>query len=107
MRCGSSPQCQVVVYDFTSITDLTFGPDGRLNVAQLDDASWFALEIAEAPVDGGSVRACNLTTKACSTVASGVPVLTSIAYRGGALWGAILALVPGAADVVPLAPFAP
>ena len=104
-RCGESPKCTVALDGFTSIIDLAFGPDGRLNVAQLDDASWFALEAGQGV--GGSVRACNLETKACSTVATGVPILTSIAYRGTALWGSVLALVPGAADVMPLAPFAP
>lgn len=112
-RCGSSPKCKVVLNGFTSIIDLAFGPDGRLNVAQLDDASWLALEVNEGPVAGGSVRACNLATKICQIVASEVPILTSITYRGSALWGVIWALVPEvapppfAADVVPLASFAP
>ena len=50
--------------------------------------------------------ACNLTTKACSTVVTANPaltsMLTSIVYRGGALWGAHHALIPGVADVDPL-----
>lgn len=104
-RCGQSPKCEVALDGFTSIIDLAFGPDGRLNVAQLDDASWLALE-SGVPA-GGSVRACNLQTKTCQVVATGVPILTSIAYRNTALWGSVLALVPGAADVMPLAPFAP
>jgi hypothetical protein len=37
-------------------------------------------------------------------VVSHVPILTSIAFRGSTLWGAIWALVPGQADVIPLAP---
>ena len=32
------------------------------------------------------------------------PILTSIAFHGSTLWGAIWALVPGLADVVPLTP---
>ena len=102
VSCGESKKCTVVLDGFTSIIDLAFGPDGRLNVAQIDDASWLAMEIGAGV--GGSVRACSLQTKACSTLVSGVPILTSIAYRGSALWGSILALVPGAADVVPLSP---
>jgi hypothetical protein len=43
-------------------------------------------------------------TGACQTVVSGVPILTAITFRAGTLWGAILALVPGQADVVPLSP---
>jgi hypothetical protein len=105
-RCGKSPLCEVALTGFTSVIDLTFGPDGRLNVAQLDDASWAAIEITEgAGSVGGSVHACSLATKSCQTVVSGVPILTSIAYRGdGSLWGSTWALVPGQADVVQLAP---
>lgn len=102
-KCGQSPLCAVVLDGFTSIIDLAFGPDGRLNVAQLDDASFLALELGASV--GGSVHACNLATKACSTVVSGEPILTSIAFRtDGSLWAAINALVPGAADVVQLGP---
>ena len=112
VRCGESKKCTVVLDGFTSIIDLAFGPDGRLNVVQIDDASWLAMEFDQGV--GGSVRACNLTTKACQTVASGVPILTTIAYREQALWGSIWSLIPlaapppFAADVVPLLPaFAP
>ncbi len=90
VRCGESKKCTVVLDGFTSIIDLAFGPDGRLNVAQIDDASWLAMELGAGV--GGSVRACNLQTKACSTVVSANPaltfMLTSIVYRGSALWGA-------------------
>jgi hypothetical protein len=102
---GQSPLCSVALDGFTSIIDLAFGPDGRLYIAQLDDASFFALEFGGGTASvGGSVHACNVTTGACEEVASGIPILTSIAFRDGDLWGAILALVPGLADVVPLAP---
>ena len=100
--CGTSPACSVVVSGLTAIIDLQFGPDGRLYVAQIDDAGVGALEGGGG--SGGSVHACNVTTGACSTVVSGIPILTAIAFRGGVLWGAILALVPGQADVVPLTP---
>jgi hypothetical protein len=104
-RCGVSPLCTVALDGFTSIIDLAFGPDGRLNVAQIDDASWAAVEIFEGEgALGGSVHACNLQTKACSTLVSGEPILTSITYRGSALWGATWALVPGLADVTQLLP---
>jgi len=106
VRCGESKKCSVVLDGFTSIIDLAFGPDGQLNVAQIDDASWLAMEIGAGV--GGSVRACNLATDdvatECDELVDGVPILTSITYRGPALWGSILALVPGAADVVPLSP---
>jgi hypothetical protein len=34
----------VVADGFTSIVDLTFGPDGTLYDVELDEASWAALE---------------------------------------------------------------
>jgi hypothetical protein len=101
-QCGTSPACSVVTTSLTSIIDLVFGPDGRLYVAQLDDASWLAVEGGGGL--GGSVHACDVTTGSCQTVVSHVPILTSIAFRGTTLWGAVWALVPGQADVVPLTP---
>lgn len=104
-QCGRSPLCTVVFDGLTSIIDLSFGPDGRLYVTQIEDTSWFGLEIAEGPEDlaGGSVHACDLDTGDCEEVVSGVPILTAIAFRDdGSLWGAVLSLIPGAADVVPL-----
>jgi len=99
-HCGASPQCAVVVSGMTSIVDLSFGPDGKLYVDQLDDAGWPALEGGNGV--GGSVHACSVATGSCQTVTSGIPMLTSIAFRGATLWGVTLALVPGQADVVPL-----
>jgi hypothetical protein len=101
-RCGASPACSVVATGLTSIIDLAFGPDGRLYVAQLDDSGWPTVEGGGGT--GGSVRACSVATGACQTVVSGIPMLTSIAFRGSTLWGAVWALVPGRADVVPLIP---
>lgn len=112
VQCGESKKCTLVLDGFTSIIDLTFGPDGRLNVAQIDDASWLAMEVGVGL--GGSVRSCDLATDdvsgECDEVAAGAPMLTSITYRAGVLWGVIWALVPEAApppfaaDVVPLVP---
>lgn len=99
-RCGESPKCRVVVDGLTSIMDLAFGPDGRLYAAQLDDNGWFAMEIGLGA--GGSVHACTLATGACSEVVSDIFMLTAIAFRGGELWGATNALIPGLADVVEL-----
>lgn len=94
---GRSPLCSVVLDGFTSIIDMTFGPDGRLYVAQIDDASWFALG-----AEGGSVHACTPATGACAEIVSGIPMLTSITFRDDDLWGVVSALVPGLRDVVPL-----
>lgn len=109
-KCGKSPLCSVILDGFTSIIDLAFGPDGRLYVVQLNDESWFALELAQAGLAApaeGSVHACDLATQACSEIATAVPIPTSITFRNdGSLWGSIWALVPGTADVVPLAAWA-
>ncbi len=100
--CGTSPACSVVVSGLTAIIDLQFGPGGKLYVAQLEDAGVGAFEGGGGV--GGSVHACDVTTGSCQTVVSGIPILTSIAFRGGVLWGSIWALVQGQADVVPLTP---
>jgi hypothetical protein len=99
-RCGSSPACTVVLSGLTAIIDLQFGPNGKLYVAQIEDEGVGALEGGGGI--GGSVHACDVGTGTCTTVASGIPILTSIAFRGDTLWGSIWALVPGMADVVPL-----
>lgn len=99
-QCGSSPDC-VVVFDggFTSIIDLTFGPDGLLYVAELDEASWAAVEIFQAPT-GGTINACDVAAQACNEVASGIPILTAITFgKDGAQWATRNALIPGQAEV--------
>jgi len=101
VHCGKSPDCRAVVHGgLTSIIDLRFHA-GKVYAAQIDDKSWLALEAGSGI--GGSVRACDVTTGECEAVVDGLPILTSITFRGGALWGAINALIPGVADVVPLA----
>ncbi len=98
--CGSSPDC-VKVFDggFTSIIDLAFNAAGVLHVVELDEQSWFALEIGGG--SGGTINACNVTTLSCSEVATGIPMLTAITFgRGGTLWATQNALIPGVADVI-------
>jgi hypothetical protein len=104
--CGTSPACSLVADDLTAIIDLQFGPDGRLYVAQLDDAG--LLEFEEGAGVGGSIRACDVADGDCDVVASGIPMLTAIAFRGGSIWHTVWSLVPPEApppfsgDVVPL-----
>jgi hypothetical protein len=98
--CATSSACSIVRDDFTAIIDLQFGPDGRLYVAQLEDAGVGAIEGMGTPV-GGSVHACDVSTGDCDEIVAGLPLLTAIAFHEGELWGAILALTPDA-DVVPL-----
>jgi hypothetical protein len=100
-ECGSSPDC-VKVFDggFTSIIDLAFGADGKLYVAELDEQSWFAVEVLGGGV-GGTISACDLSTLAVEEVASGIPILTAITFgKDGALWATENALIPGLAQVV-------
>jgi hypothetical protein len=101
--CGSSPDC-TLVFDggFTSIIDMTFGPDGSLYVAELDEASWAAVEIFQTPA-GGTINACDVATHACSEVATGIPILTAITFgKDGALWATRNALIPGQVEVFEL-----
>lgn len=101
--CGSSPYCEEV-FDggFTSIVDLAFGPDGRLYVSELDARSWAAVEIF-GNVTGGGVQACDVTSGSCESIISGVPFHTAITFdKEGTLWATVLALDPGAAQVVPI-----
>jgi hypothetical protein len=102
-QCGSSLDC-VKAFDggFTSIIDLAFGPDGRLYVAELDEASWAAVEIFGTPA-GGTVNACDVDTGTCSAVATGILELTAISFgTDGSLWATRNSLIPGAAEVVQL-----
>lgn len=96
--CGSSPACQVVADGFTSIVDLTFGPDGTLYVVELDEGSWLAME--EGVGVGGSVNACDPQTWTCAQIATGLPMLTSATVdRAGTVYVVTNALVPGGVDV--------
>jgi len=99
--CGASPDC-VKVFDggFTSIIDLAFGPDGELYVAELDEASWAAVEIFGDGV-GGTINACDLGALACGEAATGIPILTAITFgKDGSLWATENALIPPLAEVV-------
>lgn len=99
--CGSSPDCELV-FDggFTSIIDLTFGPDGALYVAELDEASWVAVEILQAPT-GGTINRCDLDTLTCTERAGGLDILTAVTFdKHGTLWATVNALIPGLAEVV-------
>ncbi len=96
-----SPKC-VKVFDggFTSIIDLAFGPDGKLYVAEMDEASWAAVEIFHDGV-GGTISACDVVTMTCSEVATDIPILTAITLsRDGTLWATKNALIPGLAEVI-------
>ncbi len=83
---------------FTSIIDLAFH-DGRLYVAEMDEQSWAAVEIFQGGV-GGTISSCDVVTKACEILRTGIPMLTAITFDGnGTLWASRNTLVPGAAEV--------
>jgi len=98
-HCGTDPRCTVAFDGFTSIVDLSFGPDGTLYVTEIDEASWLALE-AGAGSKGGTVNACQLGGY-CAKVAKELPMPTaSTVGAGGQLYAAIWGLVPGSAEVI-------
>jgi len=104
--CGSSPMCSVVADGFTSIVDLSFGPDGTLYVTEIDEASFMAVELIflgmPGATVGGTVNACDATFN-CSEVATQLPLpIATASTKSGQLYAAINSLVPGAAAVIPL-----
>jgi hypothetical protein len=102
-QCGSSAACTVVADGFTSIVDLTFGPDNTLYVVELDEASWAAVEFPFDGTLGGTVNACDLATWTCTEVAADLPMpMAATTDRRGTVYVAINALVPGAAEVIAL-----
>lgn len=99
--CGNSNDCQVV-FDggFTSIIDLAFGPDGLLYVVELDEASWFSVEVLNHPTTG-TINACDVATLACVELATGLASPTAITFgKDGKLWSTEYALAPPLARVV-------
>jgi hypothetical protein len=86
--CPSSA-CVQFAGGFTSIMDITFGPDGRLYVVELDEQGWFALELNGffPTSDGGTVSACYVNTAVCSPIATGLSLPTTVTDdRNGTVW---------------------
>lgn len=104
-KCGTSPDCKVVADGFTSIVDLTFGRDGTLYVVELDEASWFAIEVAGIPL-GGTVNACErhrwTDSWECEPVATGLTQPIAATVNRGKVFVVTHALEPGAAEVIAL-----
>jgi hypothetical protein len=96
VRCGTDPGCTLVKDGgFTSIVDLSFGPDGTLYVTELDEASWAAVEFGGAV--GGTVNACNITTWSCDVLAPGLtmPIATTV-DKDGTVYALTEVLLPTA-----------
>jgi hypothetical protein len=98
-KCGTSPACKVVADGFTSIVDLNIDKHGTIYVTELDEATWFAIEIGDGV--GGTVNACNRRSWSCSEVATGLPMsIASTPGKHGKLYAAINVLIPGQAEVI-------
>ena len=96
--------CSLVADGFTSIVDITFGPDGTAYVVELDEASWLAVEVGPAAMAGGTVNACDSSTWTCTESATELTMPIAVATNAsGAVFVAISALVPGEAEVIELA----
>ncbi len=100
-ECGTGPHSEKL-FDggFTSIIDLVFCEDEKLYVAELDELSWFAVEVLGGGA-GGTVSAIDLATLEVEVVASGIPGLTGITFgKDGTLWATTNALNPELAGVI-------
>lgn len=101
-ECGTSPACTVVADGFTSIVDLSIGPDGTIYVTEIDEASFLAVELGVG-TQGGTVNACNPATWVCTPIATGLPIPTATTVgKTGTVYTLINSLVPGAAQVIEL-----
>jgi hypothetical protein len=94
--------CTVVADGFTSIVDITFGPDGTAYVVELDEASWFAVEVAPDAMAGGTVDTCDSTTWVCTEEATDLTMPMAVAVNASGPFAVVSALIPGAAEVIPL-----
>lgn len=97
--------CTLVADGFTAIIDLTFSPDGKLLVVELDEAGFLGLEWGGSV--GGTVNSCRRPRSRsgnirCEELATGLPMSTAAAVSRGQVHVVIWALVPGLADVIAL-----
>jgi hypothetical protein len=94
--------CTVVADGFTSIVDLTFGPDGTAYVVELDEASWFAVEVVTDAAVGGTVDTCD-STWTCTEAATALTQPMAAAVNDSGPFVVVSALISGETQVVPLA----
>jgi hypothetical protein len=99
-----TPDCEVVATGFTSIIDLTFGKNGTLYVTELDEASWFAVEVTHTPI-GGTVNECTWDTAShtfdCAPLATNLAQPTGTATDAtGRVYVTTHSLEPGAAEIL-------
>jgi hypothetical protein len=97
-----TPDCMVIADGFTSIIDLAFDRRGTLYVTELDEASWFSVEVTNTPI-GGTVNACTLNAGSwtCAPFETNLATPTGVASDAtGRLYLNNHALEPGAAEVL-------
>lgn len=95
--------CTVVANGFTSIVDLTFDSDGTAYVVELDEASWFAVEVVQSAMAGGTVNACDPTTWICTEEGTALTMPMAAAVNDAGVFVVVSALIAGETEVVPLA----
>jgi hypothetical protein len=101
---GRGDGCSIVADGFTSVIDLTVGGDGTIYVTELDENSWFALEVLDGKkMLGGTVNGCDPATWSCTEVATGLPMSMATTVAPHGVFTAINVLIPGAAEVVRIA----
>jgi hypothetical protein len=96
-----TPDCEVVADGFTSIIDIAFDRRGTMYVTELDEASWFAVEVTGNPI-GGTVNACtqNAGNWDCAPLVTNLATPTGAASDAtGRVYITNYALTPGAAEV--------
>jgi hypothetical protein len=80
------PACQVLIDGLTSVIDIEIGPDGKLYVVEYDANSWLASFIPGLAA-GGSVKACDTDTGACTVVHDDLEFPSAITFdKWGDLW---------------------
>jgi hypothetical protein len=99
---AASPDCAVVVDGFTSIIDVAFDRAGTMYVTELDEASWFAVEVLHTPI-GGTVNACTQVAGSwdCAPLAQNLSAPTGVASDAtGRVYVNNYSLTPGLAEVL-------
>jgi hypothetical protein len=97
-----TPDCTVVADGFTSIIDIAFDRDGTMYVTELDEASWFAVEVTHTPI-GGTVNACTSDAGVwtCAPFETNLATPTGVASDAtGRIYVNNHALTLGAAEVL-------
>ena len=72
-------------------------------VVELDEASWFAVEVVTDAAVGGTVDTCDSTTWTCTEAATALTQPMAVAINETGPFVVVSALIPGETAVVPLA----